>query len=135
MEYTIPDKLRLLERYKLADKFDAALAEFIKGGDRKDLLALLDVWLEAKQVLSEPAHPWLPPDPRWQEHTPGHPMPCDPDTLVHVLVREDRWPKTWSESEAHPAKHWDWRLGARWLNWGLGSYRAECRAIVAWRPA
>ena len=108
MEDTIPDRLRLLERHKLADKFDA------------------------KQVLAEP---WPPPDPRWQEHIPGHPMPCDPDTLVHVLVREDRWSKTWSESEAHPAKHWDWRLGARWLNWGLGSYNAERRAIVAWRPA
>ena len=80
--------------------------------------------------------PWYPDDdPRWQEFTPGDPMPCDPDTIVHVLVREDRWSKTWSESEAHPAKHWDWRLGARWLNWGLGSYKAERRAIVAWRPA
>ena len=57
--------------------------------------------------------PWYPDDdPRWQEFTPGDPMPCEPDMEVEVLVR--------------------YKLGAATVAWEL-EIGSPC--VVAWRPA
>ena len=66
--------------------------------------------------------PWYPDDdPRWQEFTPGDPMPCDPDMVVEVLHFE-RQGQAWSREPA-PARYWlSEELG--------GDY-----PVVAWRPA
>ena len=68
--------------------------------------------------------PWYPDDdPRWQEFTPGDPMPCDPDMKVEILIRREREGKYW----------YSCILTAENLRWD-----AEVsldRQIVAWRPA
>ena len=63
-------------------------------------------------------------DPRWQEFTPGDPMPCDPKARVLTLCDWERRIK-----DIPPCPY---PANAMYVEWHLrdGPFR-----VVAWRPA
>lgn len=46
----------------------------------------------------------------WIPHTPGDPMPCQPDTLVRVLTLSERQDASAYENSHYLAKEWDWSV-------------------------
>jgi hypothetical protein len=86
------------------------------------LLAELDRAATVKELLTvQPdADGWIP-------HRPGDPMPCDPETLIWVKLRDpsfvDRSPETagyWDEEDDH---------ASNWRN------ADSINSIIAWKPA
>ena len=58
----------------------------------------------------------------WIPHTPGYPMPCDGETLVHVHLREEAKPQ--ENEKPIQAASYDW-----------GDFPGKPWQIIAWKPA
>lgn len=56
----------------------------------------------------------------WIPHTPGDPMPCPPDTLVRVLLREEKDGRRYCDEQQRASTY-------NWIEFGAPS-------IIGWHP-
>ena len=109
------------------EEFEASAAMFAEAGISifRPPLNVDPEGEKAYLVSSGPEKPWYPDDdPRWQEHTPGDPAPCDGRHRVRLLSRCERNEK----------RHYPYTGYARIWNWGSFHDDPDVE-IVAWRPA
>jgi hypothetical protein len=66
---------------------------------------------------------WVSDKDGWYSHTPGDPMPCDPDMRIHCQTR-DGWRHDHNE-KGDKAEWWDWD----------NKIPYESDQIIAWKPA